>query len=142
MNKLIIPEIIQNAIRSAAFTAMRKTEEAYEKGGSLYEISNLKKNSFPTIFRSFLETEISLVAKEYEIIEASYDYILATIDNIEIMTCSTNDLYRSQKNDRYDDFPLFTSNDLGIESRPTNEKAKGFLVFMLYDYQLIKISIT
>lgn len=142
MIESIISEIKQKAIRSAAFTAIRKTEEAYEKGGSLHEIAFLKKNSFPTIFRSFLELEISRIAQEYEIVETSYDYIIATIDNLEFLMCSTNDLYRPKKNDKYDDLPLFTSCGLDIVSRPKSKNTKGFLVFMLYDYQLVKVSIT
>ncbi len=141
MREPIISEIIQDSIRKAAFMALRKTEEAFEKNGSLHEITHLKKNSFPTIFRSFLETEISNIAIEHEFIEASYDYISARINNLEFLTCSRRDLYRPLKNDRYDDLPLFDSCSLDINPPSLEGKSKGFLIFNLYEYQLIEISL-
>ena len=141
--KHVLTEQQRAAIVREAFNALEMAEKAYQNDAALYAIRALGKNSFPTLFRSFFEIGISNIANESELIEASYDYFCHCFDGVDLLVCSEHDLNRPKKNDDYDDYPLFL--EAGIEAEQedgeTDKKAKGFIIYTLYQHQLISLSV-
>ncbi len=137
----IISHIYQEAIRKAALESLVEAEAAYSLGSSLYAIRALEKNSFPTIYRSFIETHLKDIAPSCEFEEGYYNCYILHFPDVDLRVCSQNDLYRSIKNDTYDAYPLFADRGIGIYPDKEKGRPKGFLVFSLYDHQLVNLSI-
>lgn len=139
----ILTDIQIGALRAAGISAQMDADAAFDEGGSLYRIRALQKNTYPTVFRSFLETRVSDIVPEYEIIEGSYDFISAHFPSLDFRCCAKNDLFRPKKNDEYDRYPLLTESGIILEESSSDEAEtrKGFLVFVLHEYQLIRLSV-
>ena len=131
----------QEAIRRAALEALASAEAAYCPGNALHHIRALGKNSFSTIYRSFLETYLSGIAITCDFIDAAYSYYILHFPEVNLQVCSVNDLYGPIKNDRYDDYPLFREAGLAMHTEAQTGKPHGFLVFSLYNRQLLELSI-
>ena len=81
----ILTDIQIGALRAAGISAQMDADAAFDEGGSLYRIRALQKNTYPTVFRSFLETRVSDIVPEYEIIEGSYDFISAHFPSLDFL---------------------------------------------------------
>lgn len=131
---------LQNAIVRAAFTALEKTEQAYEKGESLHIIRALEKNSFAMLFRSFFETEVSGIVLDNTLINEKYVFYEYHLPDIDLRICADQDLYRPAKNNYFDDMPLLEAAGICIK-RKGSRKSKGFIVFKIHEHQLIQLSV-